>query len=157
MKTLFFRCCFICFIALFVLVAAPRAAAQVKPLLDNDQVDIHEVLIKVGEKTPKHSHSANEAIYVLSGGKGKVTLPDGTTRIIEYKTGELMWRTKPETHIVENTGETDIRLLRIQLKKPKAKVSTPPRRHSCYLGIASPTNRWARAARPASRRRGVAA
>ena len=122
MKTLFFRRCFICFIALFVLVAAPRAAAQVKPLLDNDQVDIHEVLIKVGEKTPKHSHSANEAIYVLSGGKGKVTLPDGTTRIIEYKTGELMWRTKPETHIVENIGDTDIRLLRIQLKKPKANV-----------------------------------
>jgi ribonuclease Z len=42
MKTLFFRCCFTCFIALFVLVVAPQAAAQVKPLLENDQVKIYE-------------------------------------------------------------------------------------------------------------------
>jgi ribonuclease Z len=42
MKTLFFRCCFTSFIALFVLVVAPQAAAQVKPLLENDQVKIYE-------------------------------------------------------------------------------------------------------------------
>jgi ribonuclease Z len=42
MKTLFFRGCFTCFIALFVLVVAPQAAAQVKPLLENDQVKIYE-------------------------------------------------------------------------------------------------------------------
>jgi quercetin dioxygenase-like cupin family protein len=116
MKTLFFRCCFI---ALFVLVVAPQAAAQGKPLLENDQVKIYEVTMKVGAKTPEHSHPADEAIYAFSGGKVKVTLPDGTTKITEFKTGEVKWRTAPETHVAENVGDTEIRLLTIQLKKPQ--------------------------------------
>jgi ribonuclease Z len=37
MKTLLFRCCFTCLIAFFVLVVAPQAGAQVKPLLENDR------------------------------------------------------------------------------------------------------------------------
>ena len=82
MKPLLFRCCFI---ALFVLVVAPQAAAQVKPLMENDQVKIYEATIKVGAKTPEHSHPADEATYVLSGGKGKVTLPDGTIQMRKYR------------------------------------------------------------------------
>ena len=116
MKTLFFRCCFI---ALFVLVVAPQAAAQVKPLMENDQVKIYEATIKVGAKTPEHSHPADEATYILSGGKGKVSLPDGTIQMREYKTGDLRWRTAPETHVVENVGDTELRFLIIQLKKPQ--------------------------------------
>ena len=42
MKALFFRCRFTCFIALFVLIVAPRAAAQVKPLLGNDRAKNYE-------------------------------------------------------------------------------------------------------------------
>ena len=42
MKTLFFRCCFTCLIALIVLVVAPQTAAQKKPLLENDRVKIYE-------------------------------------------------------------------------------------------------------------------
>src|SRR5215207_3280489 len=42
MKTLFFRCCFTCFSALFVLISAPRAPAQVKPLYEKRQVKTEE-------------------------------------------------------------------------------------------------------------------
>jgi hypothetical protein len=42
MKTLFFRCCFTCLIALIVLVVALQTAAQKKPLLENDRVKIFE-------------------------------------------------------------------------------------------------------------------
>ena len=90
-----------------------------KPLLDNDQVRIFEATIKVGEKTPEHSHPADEATYVLSGGKIKHTLPDGTTTTEERKTGEVRWRTAPETHVVENVGDTELRFLTILLKKPQ--------------------------------------
>jgi ribonuclease Z len=37
MRTLYFRHCLTCFIALFVLAVAPKAASQVKPLQENDQ------------------------------------------------------------------------------------------------------------------------
>jgi hypothetical protein len=47
MKTLFFHCCFI---ILFVLVVGSQAAAQVKPLMENDQIKIYEATIKVGVK-----------------------------------------------------------------------------------------------------------
>jgi quercetin dioxygenase-like cupin family protein len=100
-----------------------------KPLLENDQVKIYEATIKVGEKTPEHSHSANEAIYVLSGGKGRITLPDGTTRINEYKTGEVIWRTKPETHTAENTGDTEIRLLTVQFQETKGEGEASRQEH----------------------------
>ncbi len=42
MKTLFFRRRLTCFIALFVLAVAPKAAAQVKPLQENDRAKISE-------------------------------------------------------------------------------------------------------------------
>jgi quercetin dioxygenase-like cupin family protein len=91
----------------------------VKTLLDNDQVRIYEATIKVGEKTPEHSHPADEATYVLSGGKIKLTLADGTTTTEERKTGEVRWRTAPVTHVAENVGDTELRFLIIELKKPQ--------------------------------------
>ena len=42
MKTLFFRCCFICFGALLVYIVASQAAAQVKPLYEKGQVKSEE-------------------------------------------------------------------------------------------------------------------
>ena len=119
MRTVFFRCCLSSLIVLAVLVIPEQATGQVKPLLDNDQVRIFEATIKVGEKTPEHSHPADEATYVLSGGKIKLTLPNGTTSIEERKTGELSWRTAPVTHVAENVGDTELRFLIIELKKPQ--------------------------------------
>ena len=119
MMSVFFRCCLSSLIVLAVLVIPQQATGQVKPLLDNDQVRIYEATIKVGEKTPEHSHPADEATYVLSGGKIKHTLPDGTTTVEERKTGELRWRTAPVTHVAENVGDTELRFLIIELKKPQ--------------------------------------
>ena len=118
-RTVFFRCCLSSLIVLAVLVSPQQATGQVKPLLDNDQVRIYEATIKVGEKTPEHSHPADEASYVLSGGKIKLTLPNGTTRTVERKTGEVRWRSAPETHVAENVGDTELRFLIIQPKKPQ--------------------------------------
>lgn len=102
------------------------ASAQVKPLLENDRVHVHEGTIKIGFKTPEHTHPANEAIYVLSGGRVRVTLPDGTARVADLKTGEIMWRSIPETHVAENIGDTEIRLLTFRLKEPPAPSPKAP-------------------------------
>jgi ribonuclease Z len=42
MRTLILRCCFSCLIAIFTLVVAPQAIAQVKPLLKSDNLKIYE-------------------------------------------------------------------------------------------------------------------
>jgi ribonuclease Z len=49
MKTLFFRSCVACLGALFILVVAPRATAQVKPLLGNGQEKLFEQSGAVGQ------------------------------------------------------------------------------------------------------------
>ncbi len=128
MMTFFFRCCLSSLVVLLAVLVVPhQATGQVKTLLDNDQVRIYEATIKVTEKTSEHSHPADEATYVLSGGIVKVTLPNGTTETRELKTGEVRWRSTPETHVAENIGTTEIRLLTIQLKKPQRPVEQPAR------------------------------
>jgi quercetin dioxygenase-like cupin family protein len=137
----FLPSCFRGAIVLSLLGVALPAAAQVKPLLDNDRVHIRESTIKLGFKTPEHTHPANEAIYVLNGGKVKVTLADGTTRIAELKTGELMWRSTPETHTAENIGDTEIRLLTIPLKVPQEHATAASMRQLFMLeGLSTPSN-----------------
>jgi quercetin dioxygenase-like cupin family protein len=112
-------------LSMLLVLVAHQVSGQVKPLLDNDHVRLQEVTVKVGAKTPEHMHPAGEALYVLSGGKTKVTLPDGTTRPNEYTTGEVRWRATPETHVVENVGTTEIRLLEIHLKSPQGQEQRP--------------------------------
>jgi ribonuclease Z len=66
MKTLFFRCCFTCCIALFVLADAPRAAAQVKPLSETGRATIHEQNGAVAES----ASPGNLKVILLGSGVG---------------------------------------------------------------------------------------
>jgi len=100
--------------------------------MGNDQVTIDEATIKVGAKTPEHSRLANKVTSVLSGGKGKVTLPDGTTKISEYKTGKVTRRTTAETYVTENVGDTEIRLL-THSPEESPRVATGPGNHNDCL------------------------
>jgi quercetin dioxygenase-like cupin family protein len=112
-----------CLISSVLLLFPYQATGQVKTLLENDQVRIYEATIAVGAKTPEHTHPVNEATYILSGGKIKITLPDGTTRVRELKTGEVLWGSTPETHIAENIGDTEMRFLGTVLKQPQANTT----------------------------------
>jgi quercetin dioxygenase-like cupin family protein len=117
--TFFLRYCLSSLVGLAALVLPHQATGQVKVLLDNDQVRIYEATMATGYKTKEHSHQTDEATYVFSGGKVKITLPDGTTKLQELKAGEVLWSSTPETHVAENIGDTEIRLLTIELKKPQ--------------------------------------
>ena len=63
-----------------------------------------------------HSHPAHLTI-VLSDWKGRATTLDGTARDRERKLGDVFW-SEAETHKNENTGETNSRVLLIELKSP---------------------------------------
>jgi hypothetical protein len=50
----------------------------------------------------------------------KSTAPDGTSKEIEYKTGDIQWR-EAVTHTGENVGTTEMKSLLIEVKHGKKK------------------------------------
>jgi len=81
---------------------------------ENDQVRILRVHYGAHEKSIMHSHPNSVAVY-LSDSKGKFTLPDGKTQDITTKTGEAQF-TPAATHLPENTGDTPLDLIVVELK-----------------------------------------
>jgi quercetin dioxygenase-like cupin family protein len=82
--------------------------------LDNAHVRVLEATIKPGYKEKQHSHPAS-IVYVLSGGKSRNHLPDGTTSEATYTAGQTIYR-EPVTHWAENTGKTTLHLIIVELK-----------------------------------------
>ena len=94
------------------LKVAPKAFKQ---KLDNAHVNVLQYMSKPGEKEPMHSHP-DILIYVIKGGKLKSTTPDGKSQVIEYKTGDVIWRSAL-THAIENVGTTEVEALLVEVKK----------------------------------------
>jgi quercetin dioxygenase-like cupin family protein len=93
--------------------AMQYGVGHLKVLAEDDRVRVLEYSPKKGDRTPMHSHPSS-VVYVLKGGRIKTTLPDGSTKISELKTGEAMLR-PPVTHADEALDEIDSIL--IELKK----------------------------------------
>ena len=87
---------------------------HLKVLAEDDKVRVLEYSPKKGDRTPMHSHPSS-VVYVLKGGRVKYTLPDGSTKISELKTGETLLR-PPVTHSDEALDDVDSIL--IELKVP---------------------------------------
>jgi quercetin dioxygenase-like cupin family protein len=86
------------------LKVAPKAF---KEKLDNAQVNVLEYMSKPGDKEAMHAHP-DILIYVIHGGKLKSTTPDGKSQVIEYKTGDVLWR-PALTYSIENVGTTGVK------------------------------------------------
>ena len=82
--------------------------------LENPRVRVLEATLKPGDKENTHSHPAY-VIYVIAGGKFRNHAADGTVTDGEFKTGDVIYR-DPVTHWAENTGDTTIRLVLVELK-----------------------------------------
>ncbi len=105
---------------LVVIVAKAQDPAKVDPkhykvLFNNQYVRILDVDQKPGEKAPMHSHPKH-AVYSLTASTLKFTSPDGKTRTVTSKAGQVVWH-NAETHMAENTGKTESHALDIELKK----------------------------------------
>ena len=61
-----------------------------------------------------HEHPASISI-LLSGGRVKFTLPDGTTREMETEAGKVTWN-DPESHASQNVGDQHNEVIQIELK-----------------------------------------
>ena len=83
--------------------------------LENPRVRVLEATLKPGDKEQTHSHPAY-VIYVIEGGKFRNHATDGTVTDGEFKAGDVIYR-DAVTHWAENTGDTTIRLVLVELKK----------------------------------------
>src|SRR5580700_3878676 len=85
---------------------------HLKLLAEDDKVRVLEYSPKPGDKTPVHSHPY-AVVYVLKGGRVKYTMPDGSIKISELKTGQTLLR-PPVTHSDEALDEVDSLLIEIK-------------------------------------------
>ena len=86
---------------------------QLKVLAEDDSVRVLRFAPKKGETTPMHSHPKT-VVYVVKGGKIRLTLPDGTSSVVELKTGETQLRA-PVTHSDEALDDMEVIL--VEMKK----------------------------------------
>lgn len=81
-------------------------------LAEDQKVRVLRYAPHQGDRTPMHSHPST-VVYVLKGGKVKYTLPDGSTKISELKTGETLIR-PPVTHSDEALDDVEAILIEIK-------------------------------------------
>ena len=84
-------------------------------LHEDDTIRLLEYRAGPGEKAPMHAHP-NVVAYVIAGGKVTFSFPDGNSEDLELPAGASV-ATPPMSHETENTGDTDLHVLLIELKK----------------------------------------
>jgi len=82
--------------------------------LENGRVRAIEGILKPGDKERMHSHPAF-VTYVIAGGKVRNNFADGTVVEAELRTNDVLWR-DPQTHWIENIGDTTLHFLVLELK-----------------------------------------
>jgi hypothetical protein len=101
------------------LVAAP---GNHHVLLENDQVRVIETQVPVGTTTPVHTHCWASVEYVLSttdfirrDGDGAIVL-DTRAAHARPEPLELLWSGPRPPHSIENVGDSELRVLMVELK-----------------------------------------
>jgi len=88
--------------------------SSIRVLMENDSVRVMDAVLTPGLKEKQHTHPPY-ALYILSGGSVRMHFPDGSTRDVEFKTGEARFTDKV-THWAENTGTSTIRIILVELR-----------------------------------------
>ncbi|MGA2524521.1 MAG: cupin domain-containing protein [Candidatus Bathyarchaeia archaeon] len=81
---------------------------------ENDRVRVLEVIFKPGD-TAKMHHHPEHVVYVLKGGRLKLT-SEGKTQELDLKQGSVVFL-KEQDHEATNNSKSDIDLLVVELKK----------------------------------------
>jgi quercetin dioxygenase-like cupin family protein len=107
-------------IGFLFLLAAPALAQDVMRyhvrhitvLAEDGGTRVLRYAAKAGDKTPMHSHPAS-VVYVIKGGRVKITLPDGSVTIATLKTGTASIR-PPVIHADEALD--DVEMILVEMK-----------------------------------------
>ena len=88
--------------------------AHYRVLFENSHMRVLEYRDQAGYKAPMHSHPAYMT-YVTAGGKTKVMLPNGETKVNEHAGSEFACN-PPTQHATENVGSTDTQEVVVEFK-----------------------------------------
>ncbi len=94
-----------------------------KVMFDNQHVRVLRVHYGAHEKSPMHSHPDVVAIF-LRDQDARMKMPDGNTREMHMKTGEVQWN-PAESHEPENLSDTPLDLVLVELKQPRGSRAMP--------------------------------
>jgi hypothetical protein len=105
---------------LLLLGFAQPSFGQVRMLMENRDVRVYEVTIAAGFKEPGfHKHVVPYVFYVLNAGRANVRPEHGDATLVDYRLGDVGYG-EVENHAVDNVGSSDIRVLIVDLKTPRA-------------------------------------
>ena len=93
----------------------PNGATQ-KVVLENDFVRVVELRIPPGVSEARHSHDRGVTIALSAYDNEMTDFPTGTVTRRHTRFGEVRWA-EPVTHEARNTGTTEQRVLRVELKR----------------------------------------
>src|SRR6266850_8180092 len=105
--------------ALDAMVAAPD---HHEVLLENERVRVLDSRIKPGDTVPVHTHRWASVLYILGTSdfirydpEGNVVF-DSRTKESSIEAGTVTWSAPLSAHSVRNVGETEIRVISVELK-----------------------------------------
>jgi len=113
------------YLAICLLLISGNAMAQKKPHvaaytskveIDNSSVTVRRNIHPPHSVTPMHSHVPGLAVF-LTNVRERSTAPDGSSREIVHKAGDVVW-SGARTHKLENLSDEPIEIIEIELKHP---------------------------------------
>jgi hypothetical protein len=106
--------------SLDALIAAPQFHSLI---LENDDVRVLSTRVGPGEMVPLHTHCWPSVLYVVASDHvvrrdeaGNVLLDSRVDGGAPTEVGTAIWTGSMAAHTVENVGESEVRLLNIELK-----------------------------------------
>jgi len=93
-------------------------------LMENEAVRVLDTWVAPGARTAVHVHEWPAALYVLSWSDfvrrdpGGAVLLDSRTLPARPSPGEALWAPPLVPHYVENIGDTELRVIAVELKTP---------------------------------------
>lgn len=94
----------------------------------NEAIRVFEVRLAPGERAPFHIHDRTYFWTVVSPGRGRQRLTDGSYRVRDYRLGETRYLVhSPEEaliHDLENVGSTELRFVTVELLGGSAPTSS---------------------------------
>jgi hypothetical protein len=100
------------------------ACAEQKLVIENDFVRVFDIRVAPGVFEPMHSHARGITI-ALSDYSNETTDPNGKVSRGQSKLGDVRWA-EAVTHTARNTGTTEQRVIRIELKQDAPSTAPAP-------------------------------
>lgn len=84
-------------------------------IYEDDRIRVMKVSVKPGDTAEMHWHPHN-INYVLEAGKLKFNKQDGSNVEVELSKGQVTSSTVDSYHAVENTGDTLVETVQVEIK-----------------------------------------